>query len=148
MDHPFGTRRRVRGLAINITPLIDVLLLLLIFVMMSSTFRSRPGFDVQLPEAAAAETQEQDDDLELTIDESGAYFLSEGPGGKLSIELLTGLLQAEARDAGGDPGALVIRADERVPYAAIMHALDIAYGAGFRDIALPTRPVGDDGGGS
>ena len=76
MHGPFGSWRRKRRPNINITPLIDVMFLLLIFFMVSSTFRERLGIDIALPEAQSAREQELEPH-EITVGPEGELFFGE-----------------------------------------------------------------------
>ena len=71
----FQTRRK-EELELNITPLIDVVFLLLIFFMVSTTFQRETELSVQLPEAASDETAEVQDVIEIVINPSGRYYLN------------------------------------------------------------------------
>ena len=62
---------------VNLTPLIDVVFLLLIFFMVSTTFDRHAKLKVSLPEASTKATQQQNDPLVLSIDAKGNYFLNE-----------------------------------------------------------------------
>ena len=73
MDSPFGIRRHRRKPSINITSLIDVMFLLLIFLMVSTTFRHQLGIDVDLPEAGTASAQEMRPH-EIVVTRNGEYY--------------------------------------------------------------------------
>jgi biopolymer transport protein ExbD len=60
---------------VNLTPLIDVVFLLLIFFMVSTTFEHQSRIKIDLPEASAAPTSQEDESLEILIDAQGRYFI-------------------------------------------------------------------------
>lgn len=133
MSGPFNVHRARRRPTINITPLIDVMFLLLIFFMVSSTFRDEFAVDVTLPEAATAEQTETTDHV-ISVDEAGALFFA----GKAVDE--AGLAQAIREVMTADPeAALVLKADESADFGDVMRAIDVARGAGGSRLILPAR---------
>ena len=63
--------------AVNLTPLIDVVFILLIFFMVSTTFQKESEIKIELPEASSEPVEEQDESLEIVIDADGHYFIDE-----------------------------------------------------------------------
>ena len=133
MNAPFNARRTRRKPNINITPLIDVMFLLLIFFMVSSTFRDEFAVDVMLPEAATAERVEADEHI-ISVDESGKLFFGGEPVSEAALaDAIAGIVEA-------DPEAsLVLMADEAADFGAVMTAIDVARGAGGSRLILPAR---------
>lgn len=130
---PFALRRPKRRPSITITPLIDVMFLLLIFFMVSSTFRDQYGIDVDLPEAASAQT-EQPSPHEVTVTEEGAYYFD---GKQLDLpELQEALLALIATDAEAQ---VVLRCDAGADFRHAVAAIDAARQAGCRRLVVPTR---------
>jgi biopolymer transport protein ExbD len=124
-------RKRKRPV-INITSLIDVMFLLLIFFMVSTTFAEHPGIKLELPTASTAEPSSLEP-LTLSIDKTGAMFLNEMPieEGSLRKQLETA---AEAPDS-----TLVLKADKDVPYGYVIRAMDISRQCGIRRIVSLTE---------
>lgn len=137
MEGAFGNRRAPRRPAINITPLIDVVFLLLIFFMVSSTFRQSPGIEVALPQAQNAAEQEQSP-YEIVVRADGTLFYR-------NQELTRDELQAELiRLKEAEPAVtLVLRADEGAPFQRGLDVMDVARGVGFEQLQIPTRPAGN-----
>lgn len=135
MEEPFGHSPRPRRPIINITPLVDVMLLLLIFFMVTSTFRDMRALDLQLPEAVSGEAQPRDLH-EITVMQDGA--LSFNGMSMDHEELRTALRDTLAHDAGA---RIVLRADKRTPYAHVVHVLDLARGEGVGHLILPVIPA-------
>lgn len=117
---------------INLAPLIDVVFLLLIFFMVTTTFKDEVGIKVQLPQAqgeVAAESRA----LTLVIDASGAFYVNDRQVADTQPDTLRqalGQAIGQARSETGDraPGdlPLVLMADAKTPHQAVMTALDVA----------------------
>ena len=129
---------------INLTPLIDVVFLLLIFFMVSTTFRKESDFEIELPEASQKPTVEESEQLELAIDAQGRYFVD---GKALDDDRLTTLIAALKEAAGEDrEQPLVIRADSETSHQAVVKAMDAAGQLGLRRLSIATlsKPVPDE----
>ncbi len=134
MEGAFGAKKNSRRPIINITPLIDVMFLLLIFFMVSSTFREHLGIDVTLPEATTAAEQENASH-DITVQEDGSFHLGQQ---RVSAEELRQSLRDLLEDS---PGAtLVLRADEAAEFQDVITAIDIAREVGGSKLVIPTRP--------
>ena len=122
---------------ITLTPLIDVVFLLLIFFMVSTTFERESEIAIELPEADAKASNPEAEAIEVWIDAGGRFFL----GGKqlpaTGVRDVSSALEALA-PAGPRP-ALVINADAATPYQAVITAMDAAKRAGFVNLSLPVR---------
>jgi len=122
---------------INLTSLIDVVFLLLIFFMVSTTFERESVLKVDLPEASAvAEREELPDSLELIIDAQGRMYLndqrlidSEERTIRAAIEQLAG----ENRDL-----PMILRADRETPHHFVVTAMDVAAQLGFLNLSIAT----------
>ena len=137
MTAPFNARRHRRRPAINITSLIDVMFLLLIFFMVSSTFRDQFGVDITLPEAKTA-TQTDVTSHEITVDAEGRTFFGGKPVDAGALREGIAALLAE------DPEAvLVLRADEKADFGPVVRAIDVAREVGGTRLVIPTRYLDD-----
>ena len=124
-------RKRKRP-SINITSIIDVVFLLLIFFMVSTTFAEHPGIKLELPTASTAEPNKLEP-LTLAIDKKGQMFLNDVP-----IEEST--LRTKLKAATKRPDTtLVLRADKDVPYGHVIRAMDITRQSGIRRIVSLTE---------
>ena len=128
---------------INLTPLIDVVFLLLIFFMVSTTFSKESQLKIQLPESSDQPSEQQDNLLEIQISAQGAYAIK-APGGEnakqllnSSRETLTRALKEAAR--GRKELTTVIRADRRTPHESVIRAMDIARRLGYINITFATQ---------
>ena len=127
----FNEKRR-RRVIINITSLIDVLFLLLIFFMVTSTFLEQPGMKLELPSAKSAEIS-QVEKLVLYI----------GPGGEIvfndravTLDELPGAIEEAVPQAAEK--TLVLRADKTVQHGTVVAVMDIAKRAGLTKLVVGT----------
>jgi biopolymer transport protein ExbD len=128
----FRTRRK-RKVLINITPLIDVLFLLLIFFMVSSTFLEQPAIELELPDAQSAVVVEQKDYI-LFIDNKSNVYLNEK---KVRMEDL----ESKIEDAfhGKKNKVLVLKADQDVSHGIVVKVLDIIKRVGVQKLIIGTK---------
>ena len=118
----------------NLLPLIDVVLLLLIFFMISSTFVVQPGIQVNLPKSTIAERREPED-VTLILTREKALYLNDR---RVTVPELWGRLVDMYRRR--PDLMLVIKADRQVPHGSVVEVMDIAKQAGVRRLAIATRP--------
>ncbi|HHL40977.1 MAG TPA: protein TolR [Deltaproteobacteria bacterium] len=132
MEFNEPSRRRLLS-TINVTPLVDVMLVLLIIFMVTAPMLQE-GIEVNLPEVEAAAVKTPDEPLIVTIDRKGALFLNDKP---LSPEALGRKLAAIAKRR---PGELVLlRADREVPYGEVAAAMARIRRAGIVKIGMVTE---------
>ena len=126
-------KKHKRSLILNITSLIDVLFLLLIFFMISTTFLSTPAIKLELPKAQHADPVRAEP-LVLYVDVAGALYLNDEP-------LDLGLLEAavKIKFAQNDEKAVVLKADSRVSHGDVVRIMDILKGAGARRLVISTE---------
>ena len=121
---------------INVISLIDVLLTLLMFFVLTTTFVQHSRMQVTLPQAETAEQSEQRDALTVMIDRDGHFFIDNNevlnPG-------LDSLKEAIARVAGEDHARpVMLRADGMTPHQAVVTAMDALAGLGFTHLSIAT----------
>lgn len=122
---------------INLTPLIDVVFLLLIFFMVSTTFTSETQLEVDLPQAANSSEASQLESVEILITAQGEYRVN---GDALINTQARTLRLALAKVAGEDrEQAIQISADANTPHQAVVTAMDVAGGLGFYKLSITTR---------
>lgn len=124
---------------INLTSLIDVVFLLLIFFMVSTTFERQTLLRVELPEAATAETEERPRQVELIITDDGQMYLDEQLLADTGKNTISAAFQ-EAFDARPEAG-LIIRADSNAPHGLVVRAMDVATERGISRLAIATMPA-------
>jgi biopolymer transport protein ExbD len=121
---------------VNLTPLIDVVFLLLIFFMVSTTFEHQSRIKIDLPEATAVPTKPEDESLEIVIDAQGRYFIdSEQVVNTTPKTLKTAISKAVGERDGL---AVTIRADANTPHQSVVTALDVSSQLGLTRISLAT----------
>ena len=128
----FKTKEK-RKVMINITSLIDVLFLLLIFFMVSSTFLEQPGIKLELPHAQSAVVVEQNDYI-LFVDKEGRMFLNRQ-------EVSLGDLEEHLRQSlpNMKEGALILKADQDVSHGFVVRVMDIAKKSGVKKLIIGTK---------
>jgi len=125
---------------VDLTSLIDVVFLLLIFFMVSTTFEQQAVLKVDLPEASAVDApSDQAERLELVIDHSGIMYLND----QQLIDSDARTLRAAFEQAAGDKRdlPLILRADRETPHHFMVTAMDIAGQLGFRNLSIVTDRI-------
>jgi biopolymer transport protein ExbD len=121
---------------ITLTPLIDVVFLLLIFFMVSTTFDRHAKLKVELPEASATMQQQQDEPVVLSIDAKGNYFINDRQLVNTTVETLKIALQKTVADK--QDVSLVLRADANTPHQSVVRAMDAASQLGLTRLSIAT----------
>jgi biopolymer transport protein ExbD len=127
-------RTRTRNVILNVTPLIDVLLVLIIFFLMATTFVLAPGIKVDLPQASAVH-QAQENDALVVITQDGTVYYQDQP---VDLQALQATL-SQARQQQPEL-RLVIRADKGVAHGRVVEVMDTAKVAGVDRLAISTAP--------
>ncbi len=124
-------------LDITLTPMIDVVFLLLIFFMVTTTFTQETQIKIKLPEAEGEARDEKTKIIALTIDADGIYYVNNH---QVINQKLTTLKKAIV-DAAGNSRALpfIISADAKTPHQAVISALDVVSQAGFSRITFAAQ---------
>ena len=125
--------------SIDLTPLIDVVFLLVIFFMVSTTFLKEADFKIDLPQSSQQPAPVKQDRLEIAIDAQGRYFVNDQAVTGTDIEALKSALEETAGTERDLP--FVIRADGKTPHQAVVTAMDAAGQLGFRHLAIATTAV-------
>ena len=135
---------RREGPDINLTPLIDVVFLLLIFFMVSTTFERESELGIELPEASADAEPTREGFLEVSVDNKGRFYVNGRPLVNTQTATLVQALREAAEARGGEP-ALVVSADGKAPHQSVMAVLDAAQRVGLARVRFATRIAGGDG---
>ena len=130
----FHEKKR-RKVIINITSLIDVLFLLLIFFMVSSTFVEQPGMKLELPESKSS-TTEKIKELILEINPDQSMMLNQE---SVTIENL----EQKFKDLlpSLEEKSLVLKADKNVPHGTVVKVMDLAKLSGLEKLIIATQVV-------
>ena len=123
---------------VNLTPLIDVVFLLLIFFMVSTTFDRHAKLKVSLPESSAKAAQQQNNPLVLSIDAKGNYFINDRQVVNKSLDTLKQAIQKTIDDKAIKDVAMVLRADANTPHQFVVRAMDAASQLGLTKLSIAT----------
>lgn len=122
---------------VDLTSLIDVVFLLLIFFMVSTTFERQALLKVDLPEASQVEDQtDVPDSLELVIDDEGRMFLNDQRLVDSDARTLSAAIKEQAGSNRGIP--LILRADRETPHHFVVTSMDVAAQLGFTNLSIAT----------
>lgn len=136
-------RRRADEPEINLTSLIDVVFLLLIFFMVATTFERETQLNVELPEASGEAMQAEGRILEVTIDAQGRYYVNQQEVVNTRLETLKRAMQG-AVGQHAQP-KVILSADRKTPHEAVVRAMDAAGQLGYVHITIATaKPDGDN----
>jgi biopolymer transport protein ExbD len=125
---------------INLAPLIDVVFLLLIFFMVSTTFKHESEIKIELPRAGEKAAEEIERKLiDLTIDQEGRFYVNREAVVNTQLETLIRALGKAAGDKKDLP--VLISADARTPHQAVMTAMDAASRSGLLHITFAATQV-------
>lgn len=134
----FQRRRQGEEPKVDLTAMVDVVFLLLIFFMISTTFVESPGISVDLPESSASVVEKQPKELTVYITAKGEIELQ---GRRLNLPQLRQFLKAEHADA--DDATFILHADRKVEHGLVVSVMDAAQQAGYQKLAIATeRPTG------
>ncbi|WP_455199076.1 ExbD/TolR family protein [Kaarinaea lacus] len=136
-----GSRQK-EVLDVNITPLIDVVFLLLIFFMVSTTFERESEIEIMLPEATASATTSDEFVMQVTIDEEGTYYVNQQRVINTKLDTLMKAMQEVAGDRKDPP--IILSADAKTPHQSVITAMDAARRLGFVHINFATTQTNEE----
>jgi biopolymer transport protein ExbD len=136
-------RSRKEDPEVNLTPLIDVVFILLIFFMVSTTFQRESEIKIELPEASAEPLEEKKESLEIVIDADGRYFIDEQQVVNTELDTLKSAIRKFLGEQTEIP--VVIRADRRTPYESVVRAMDATSQLGLVHMSLATNQAESSG---
>lgn len=133
----FRTKKR-DDVSVDLTPLIDVVFLLLIFFMVSTTFTKETHLEIDLPESSAEATSSEEVELiEIVVNASGGYAIN---GKNLINNKLDTLKRAIQKTSNGKSDLpMVITADASVAHEYVVRAMDAAGQLGFTKLSITTK---------
>jgi biopolymer transport protein TolR len=133
-----GRRRHTRKPVmadINVTPMVDVMLVLLIIFMVSAPLLT-VGVPIDLPQTKAKSLDQDKEPLTISVKNSGEVFLQNS---EIKIDELVPKLQAITQTRGGADERIYVRGDKKVDYGTVMRVMGRLSQAGFRRVALVTE---------
>jgi biopolymer transport protein TolR len=130
-------KRRRRGVMseINVTPMVDVMLVLLIIFMVSAPLLT-VGVPIDLPQTQAKSLDQDKEPLTISVDDKGEVFLQNSA---VELDDLLPKLQAIAEARGGSDARIYVRGDKSVNYGSMMKIMGRLSAAGFHRVALVTE---------
>jgi len=141
----FHRHRRSEEPEINLIPFIDVLLVVLIFLMLSTTYSRYSELQINLPTADADRLKEQPAEILVSVSADGRYAINRVPLDGRSIELLAAALQSAAGGAAGGPNApvVIVSADALAAHQSVINVLDAARRANLPRLTFATQLPAD-----
>ncbi|MBV9347024.1 MAG: protein TolR [Pseudolabrys sp.] len=128
-------RRKAVMAEINVTPMVDVMLVLLIIFMVSAPLLT-VGVPIDLPQSQATTLDQDREPLTLSVNDKGQVFLQNT---EIELSELVPKLKAIAETRGGNDARIFVRGDKKVDYGTVMRVMGRLSGAGFSRVALVTE---------
>ncbi len=122
---------------INLIPMIDVLLVILIFLMITTTYSKYAGLEINLPTADAATTPEQPNEINITVSAGGEILVDRAAIGARDVENIANALRRAAGDRK-EP-LVVINADAKATHQSVVDVMQAAQQAGLPRISFATQ---------
>lgn len=123
---------------INLIPLIDVVLMLLIFFVVTTTFKNEAQVQITLPQASNEPTDKPPQALEITIDKDGRYYVDKQLLINTQLDTVRRALRKVMTDKPADQ-LLIISADGQAPHQSVVTAMDAARQVGLTHLSIATR---------
>ena len=138
----FRRDESLKSVEVNLTPLIDVVFLLLIFFMISTTFDKQSQLEITLPEASTSDTREKlPQVVDVGINDKGEYFINQQ---ELISSTPENLSKAIRKAINGDTSLpVIISADGKAPHQSVITVLDVASLLGLSKMTFATSEKTD-----
>jgi biopolymer transport protein ExbD len=133
----FQRGREREPLEINLVPMIDVMLVILIFLMITTTYSKYTELQINLPQADAEKQLERPGEITVLVNLQGQYIVNHSPVAFISVEQLAGELK-RAGGAAADP-VVVISADAGATHQSVIRVMEAARVAGLQRITFTTQ---------
>jgi len=133
----FRRGRSVGEPEINLIPLIDVLLVIIIFLMLTTTYARFSGLEINLPTADASKQPEPPNEVSVAVTASGQVLVNKTPLTATSVAAISEALQRAAGDAK-EP-LIVINADAKATHQSVIDVMQAAQTAGYPRISFATQ---------
>lgn len=130
-------RQRSQEVGVDLTPLIDVVFLLLIFFMVSTTFTRESHLKVELPEANGEAVESEVRQIDVVINAQGQYSLNERALVNNRLDTLERAVQELSEGDSSLP--FIITADANTPHQYVVRAMDVAGRLGFAKLSITTE---------
>ena len=133
----FQRGKRHEDLEMNLVPLIDILLVIIIFLVVSATFSRTSELQINLPTAEANPTQEKPLTIEVGINANGRYTVNNKSLASGSVDVIGAALQAAAK--GGKEPTVIINADANTTHQSVVNVMEASRVAGYTHITFATQ---------
>ncbi len=127
---------------LNLTPLIDVVFLLLIFFMVSTTFEHESEISITLPEASEEYTETKPEIVEVAIDARGGVFVNNQPLVNTQVQTIREALREAVYDLDEPP--LIISADAKATHQLVVRVMDAARQLGLVNLSFATQNIEEE----
>lgn len=130
-------RRQVEDIHINLTPMIDCLLFILVFLLLSTSFNQMSRMNLTLPDAQGVPPKHYDQKIEVTVDATGHYAVNgQSLEGEDTVDLNTAIKQIshDRRDL-----MFIIAADAKAAHQDVIRVMDVAGQLGFVNVNISTK---------
>lgn len=134
-------KKKKEDVQINVTPLIDVVFLLLIFFMVSTSFKTETKVSIELPEANGEAMESSSKTIKVTVSKSGEIFVNGNGLVNRKLETIKAAIKQSSTD---NQTPVIISADAAAPYQSVITVMDAAGQAGFKNLTLPTQKPESD----
>ncbi|GAB2181988.1 biopolymer transporter ExbD [Denitratisoma sp. agr-D3] len=125
---------------INLIPMIDVLLVILIFLMITTTYSKFSGMEINLPTADAPAAKEQPTEINVAVTASGDVLVNKDAVGSHSVEAIaTALKRASGSPAEGKEPVVIISADAKATHQSVIDVMQAAQQSGLSHISFATQ---------
>ena len=137
----FNPQNKSRGISsIELTPLVDVVFLLLIFFLLTATYVKNPNIDIDLPKASPQEIFTKDNDITLAIKKDGTVKYNNNQVTMTELkEILFKKIKTGAKNA-----VVIVKADKKSTHGKVVEVMDIAKSAGFSKLAIAVSAPSPD----
>lgn len=122
---------------INLIPMIDVLLVIIIFLMLTTTYSKFSGIEINLPTAAASKPAEQPNEIEVAVTATGQILVNKMPLGLADVKTIADTLRRAAGDR--ENPVIIISADAKTTHQSVVDIMQAAQTAGYPHISFTTQ---------
>lgn len=126
---------------INLIPLIDVLLVILIFLMVTTTYSKYAELQINLPTADAEKQQERPNEINVTVNAAGQYTIDRVDVPFTDVASFSAAMRRAAGDL--DDPVVIVNADAKATHQSVVHVMEAARLAGYTHVTFATQTSGD-----
>jgi len=124
---------------INLIPMIDVLLVILIFLMITTTYSKYAGLEINLPTADAQQAAEQPNEINVAVNSQGEVMINRSVVGTHDVAALSLALKRVAEAGGSKEPVVIISADAKATHQSVIDVMQAAQQAGLSHISFATQ---------